>query len=357
MERGGKKTLWEGGIRATAFVTGGWLPEERLGQDMDALMHVTDWLPTLLSIAGTVPSAEVDGYDQSDNLINGEDDVYSPREEILLNVNYHQVTQSDNVSSACYNDFCGAIRWRDYKLVIGSNDQMRFSDESTILCVNGWCDNADTGSSVSSHSVQCSSEGDNYAYPELAGDGCLYNGAACLFNIVDDPCEWTDIGGTEEDIFNALHDKIAGYNVTQVKSLYREHPENPIDADPSKFDNFWVCDCLYIQMSSVLCTVFLSLITQSPWENVDALETETETESDTETETEAETEIFVVTETETETETFVVNEASVGGNLVLSIDSNVMAIFVVALVSMLALYICWQSEREYMKIDDARSVV
>ena len=44
--------MWEGGVKATAFVTGGWIDEERRDTDMEALMHVTDWMPTILSFAG-----------------------------------------------------------------------------------------------------------------------------------------------------------------------------------------------------------------------------------------------------------------------------------------------------------------
>merc|ERR1712228_765834 len=64
--RGGKKTLWEGGIKAAAFINGGWLPNDRRGQKMNALMHVTDWLPTLCGIAEHTPSGSysLDGYDQ-----------------------------------------------------------------------------------------------------------------------------------------------------------------------------------------------------------------------------------------------------------------------------------------------------
>ena len=41
--RGSKGTLFEGGVKANGFVTGGWLPDERRGQKMNALMHATDW--------------------------------------------------------------------------------------------------------------------------------------------------------------------------------------------------------------------------------------------------------------------------------------------------------------------------
>ncbi|KAK8787979.1 hypothetical protein V5799_022245 [Amblyomma americanum] len=51
--RGAKDTLWEGGIRAAAFLwTAEILPYRRVSHQ---LMHITDWLPTLYSAAGTYP--------------------------------------------------------------------------------------------------------------------------------------------------------------------------------------------------------------------------------------------------------------------------------------------------------------
>jgi len=236
--RGGKKTLWEGGVRATGFVTGGWLPDERRGEEMNALMHVTDWLPTLCAFAGIEPQGQLplDGHDQSSNIMDGVVDVYAPREEILLNVNYYQVLQSDGVSSACYDDLCGAVRWKDYKLIIGSNDQMRFSDDT--LCANSWCD-LDSSESVSSHTIQCDADNDNYQFPDIDGDSCLYNGAACLYNVIEDPCEWREIGHEEPEIFTFLNQKMMDYNATQASSLYRGNPEIPILADPENNGGYW----------------------------------------------------------------------------------------------------------------------
>merc|ERR1719244_462849 len=83
--RGGKKTLWEGGVRAVAFVTGGWMAEERINTDMHALMHVSDWMPTIMTFAGAnnadlFKKGDIDGEDQADNILNGETDIYDPRE-------------------------------------------------------------------------------------------------------------------------------------------------------------------------------------------------------------------------------------------------------------------------------------
>lgn len=68
--RGGKYTLFEGGVRVNAFVTGGLLPAAMRGKNTSAAMHVSDWYTTFSGLAGVdhaddhdgVPS--VDGVDQ-----------------------------------------------------------------------------------------------------------------------------------------------------------------------------------------------------------------------------------------------------------------------------------------------------
>eukprot|EP00112_Aurelia_sp_Birch-Aquarium-sp1_P009365 Seg2061.3 transcript_id=Seg2061.3/GoldUCD/mRNA.D3Y31 product="Arylsulfatase B" protein_id=Seg2061.3/GoldUCD/D3Y31 len=47
--RGAKGTVWEGGIRSTSFVSGGFLKEA--GFESNALIHVSDWFPTVLNLA------------------------------------------------------------------------------------------------------------------------------------------------------------------------------------------------------------------------------------------------------------------------------------------------------------------
>jgi len=59
--RGHKHDPWEGGTRATAFVSGGFVPSQLRGTSSgDKLVHVTDWYPTFCALAGV--DARNDAY-------------------------------------------------------------------------------------------------------------------------------------------------------------------------------------------------------------------------------------------------------------------------------------------------------
>ena len=67
--RGGKHSIWEGGVRATAFVSGAGLSPEVGGTPYGNLMHGADWLPTLSAVAGfglngTLPLDGVSHWEQ-----------------------------------------------------------------------------------------------------------------------------------------------------------------------------------------------------------------------------------------------------------------------------------------------------
>jgi len=101
--RGSKNTLWEGGIRTPAFITGGYLSDDRRGEVFDEVMHATDWYPTLLAAAG-IDSPEgktLDGLNLWDGIQWGKTSEQDSERLLLLNV--------DGVQ--CETDVCGAIRW------------------------------------------------------------------------------------------------------------------------------------------------------------------------------------------------------------------------------------------------------
>ena len=71
--RGHKHDPWEGGTRATAFITGGFVPAGLRGTTSGPkLVHIADWYPTFCNLAGVDPTnsvafngtlREIDGVD------------------------------------------------------------------------------------------------------------------------------------------------------------------------------------------------------------------------------------------------------------------------------------------------------
>ena len=75
--RSGKHTSWEGGVRVPAFTldlsTGGQYLG-RQGRQYHGLVHISDWLPTFLSLANhshLIEDLDLDGLDQSYSLKKG----------------------------------------------------------------------------------------------------------------------------------------------------------------------------------------------------------------------------------------------------------------------------------------------
>jgi arylsulfatase A-like enzyme len=97
--RAGKGTLYEGGTRVTAFAT--WEGRLQQGGVVNQPLHIVDWYPTLLKLAGASlnQKLEVDGLDIWPVLAEGKP---SPHDAILLNT----------------NPAGGAIRMGDWKLVV-----------------------------------------------------------------------------------------------------------------------------------------------------------------------------------------------------------------------------------------------
>ncbi len=105
--RASKATLYEGGVRVPAFAS--WRSRIPAGTVVNAPLHVVDWYPTLLALAGaeTRQPLPLDGRDAWATITKG---APSPHEDILINA----VPRS------------GAIRMGDWKLVlngsVGAND-------------------------------------------------------------------------------------------------------------------------------------------------------------------------------------------------------------------------------------------
>ena len=89
------------------------------------LMHVTDWLPTLYSVAGgdIKNLHSVDGYDMWKTLSQA---LESPREEILLNIDHLR------------NHGEAALRFRNWKLLVNISKHNYFRFLSGIVQGMKW---------------------------------------------------------------------------------------------------------------------------------------------------------------------------------------------------------------------------
>lgn len=100
--RGSKATVWEGGTRVPTFVYSKTLLK-KTGITINGLVHITDWFPTLIRLAGGRTSPFLDGVDQWLALSRGWP---SHRHDLVYNINDVKKT--------------AAIRSGDYKLIVGS---------------------------------------------------------------------------------------------------------------------------------------------------------------------------------------------------------------------------------------------
>ncbi|CAH1266662.1 ARSB [Branchiostoma lanceolatum] len=119
--RGFKNTLWEGGVRGVGFVSSPLLKSK--GTTSDALIHISDWFPTIVRLAGgsNIGTKPLDGYDVWDTISEGK---ASPRTEILHNIN--PLIRQVNSNSVMFQDhnifdtsIRAAIRSGDWKLITG----------------------------------------------------------------------------------------------------------------------------------------------------------------------------------------------------------------------------------------------
>ena len=63
--KGGKGSLWDGGYRVPGFIGSGLIPDTMRGKQLDGVIHICDWWPTLASLAG-LPVADATGPTPTD---------------------------------------------------------------------------------------------------------------------------------------------------------------------------------------------------------------------------------------------------------------------------------------------------
>ena len=178
--RGQKHELYEGGVRVAGFVYSPLLPASApVGGSVHALMHVTDWVPTLLSAASVEATRKhppFDGFDMWRCL--GGDAAHCSRDEVLLNFN----VVCDSGGPRGYTTECpapkAAVRVGDLKLL-----------------------------------SECYQEG-------------ALTGALELYNLTSDPAETTNLASALPDAVSRLSKRLLffGEQAAQIPPLSDEPP-------------------------------------------------------------------------------------------------------------------------------------
>ncbi|KAL1518597.1 hypothetical protein AB1Y20_002885 [Prymnesium parvum] len=200
--RGGKFTLWEGGVRVP-FLLSGPVMFARRGGRWDGLSHTSDILPTLLAAAGAAAAAAalappLDGVSLWAALLSN---ASSPRREVI-----HQVVSRWSPRDCLGADHdaqnCGAaLRVGRYKLLAGYPGDARDSAEAADSAA--W--EPDYAAFPSNASLMARSDGCRLA----DGARCRCWRAACLFDVVADPSEAVELSGARPRLAALLARRLA----------------------------------------------------------------------------------------------------------------------------------------------------
>jgi len=203
--RGGKASLWEGGMRGVGFVYSPLIKHR--GTVNSGLMHVSDWFPTILALAGYNPAGlNFDGFDIWKSISNGEP---SPRKEILHNIDPVEPKRGSRLNVGQFdNRVRAAIRVSNWKLITGNPSKHE----------NGW--------------IAPPEDTDHHSIPDPDPE----SKNIWLFDINKDPTEKTDLFDSHRDIAVDMLNKLAEYQATAVPARYP--PDDP-RCNPKYHNGFW----------------------------------------------------------------------------------------------------------------------
>lgn len=224
--RGMKRTLWQGGVRASGFVHGAGL--RKTGYVSQGLMHAADWFPTLLSAAkqaytaagtstaqddwrslmqfgeGGEPEWQLgDGVDVWDMLSRG---TPSPRSEVLIEAHPQGQGTDDGNGQA--------IIVGELKLILEKGPQWH-GPPNDLWYASG------SNPELYNHTLQCGAAPVKGPLPP------------CLFNLTADPCEYQDLKDVLPEAFAELRQRLAAYQATAVPASFHQlpmcnHPTSPL---------------------------------------------------------------------------------------------------------------------------------
>ncbi|XP_017284965.1 arylsulfatase I [Kryptolebias marmoratus] len=213
--RGGKGTYWEGGIRAVGFVHSPLLKKK--GVVSRAMIHVSDWYPTLLGLAGALQSHHgLDGHDVWGSISEG---LPCPRTEILFNIDPVSRKPGEPYDKVLVLNAFGiwdtairaAVRVGDWKLLTG---------------------NVGDGDWIPPQALPDGPK----QWQKLEKRHREPGKSVWLFNISNDPYERSDLTEAHPEVVKHLLTRLAEYNQTAVAA---RNPPDDLMADPELHGGVW----------------------------------------------------------------------------------------------------------------------
>ncbi|KAK7488997.1 hypothetical protein BaRGS_00017451 [Batillaria attramentaria] len=214
--RGTKDTLWEGGVHGVGFVHSNFIKQK--GVINRGLIHVSDWFPTLLGLAGASLSGvkPLDGFDQWATISEGK---ASPRTELLHNIDILFHPAGDTSYPGAFDTRVrAAIRSGDMKLITGDPGEGEWTPPPEK-------DNPLPPSTYSS-----------YPFDPPFSTSPSADKNVWLFNITADPEERYDLSQQYPDVVKNLLQRLQYYSSTAVPPRF---PPNDPNCDPAKHGGVW----------------------------------------------------------------------------------------------------------------------
>ena len=195
--RGGKMSNFEGGTRGAAVVSGGFVPPARRGTVAEGFIAIEDWYPTLSLLAGVDPADEparaanlppVDGVDVWPYLSGAAP--ASPRTEVWKAASSAGIREGQAVMQALTNVSSGL------QLVV---------DKVPYSCWSG------------PHSPNASAACTGNQVLDCGRPGARTGKQGCLFDIINDPNQHTDLADARPAEARALFARLQELNDTAFR--------------------------------------------------------------------------------------------------------------------------------------------
>ena len=185
--KGGKLSDWEGGVRTSAFISGGFVPAANRGTSFDGVIHIADWYATFSSLAGV---AHLDYQ-----ALRANDALRSQGLPLLAEVDgrpqmEHILAGSNGRSDPLHLSPTAVLKW-PFKLVVGNQEGSVWASPVYPPC------NLERPRAASV---------DIYGHKVMIGTGEKYSRNCvvedcqdgCLFNVESDPNERSDLSSLAE---------------------------------------------------------------------------------------------------------------------------------------------------------------